>query len=128
MARPRARGMEEGAAGAAGAIDDRLGELLHAFRVVGALLSTVIDEPCPSASDSDDAIAFTQCSDGDCPDGRVEPRNVSASGEDGNGFLGRHGAEISAHSSCGLMGLYGDATKGSGGRWVKGISILIYPH
>jgi len=43
VAWPRSRGMEESAAGAAGAIHDGLRELLHAFGVVGAVVAVVVD-------------------------------------------------------------------------------------
>ena len=91
MARPGSRRVQKSAAGAAGAIHDRFRQLLHAFGVVGAVASIVIDEPRPSAPDANDAIAFAQRADRDRPDCGIETGDVAAAGEDRDrSFISRH--------------------------------------
>jgi hypothetical protein len=58
MAWPRSRGVQESAAGATGAIYFGLRQLLHAFGIVDALLSVVVDESGPASPQADDAVPF----------------------------------------------------------------------
>ena len=77
-----ARAVQEGAPGAAGTVDDFLGEDLEVVGVVVFLLANNVDQATPAAADADDAVAFAQRADGDGADGRVQAGHVTAAGED----------------------------------------------
>src|SRR6266850_1902783 len=64
--------------------------------IVCVLLARIVDEPCPAAPNTDDAISLAQRSNGDGPNGGVEAGDVAAPGEDCNGsFRGWHARKIS---------------------------------
>src|SRR5687768_13230334 len=75
----RSRCVKKGAAGSARTIYDRFRKLDHTFGVVSAGSAVVIDEPRPPAPNADNALAFAPRTYGDCPDRRIQPRNISAS-------------------------------------------------
>ena len=84
-----ARGVEKGAAGAAGAIDDILG------RGTGNCWSC--RRPCrgqcrqaaPAVANANDLVAFAKRAEGDAANGGIETGNVAASGENADdAFLG----------------------------------------
>ena len=58
VARSRARRVQERAARASRAIDDRLGQLLDVLAVVGVLLADEVHQACPAAPDADDPVSF----------------------------------------------------------------------
>ncbi len=63
MARPGARGMQEGAAGAPRAVDDLFVENLDVCTVVGLAVGNQLDQSGPAAADADNPIAFAQSAD-----------------------------------------------------------------
>ena len=73
VAGPGPRGMQERAAGPAGAVDNLLGQLLYAVAVVGLRVRDQVDQPGPAAPDADDPVALAQGPDGYGPDRRVRP-------------------------------------------------------
>src|SRR5882762_3388260 len=96
MARSRARGVEESAAGAAGAIHFGLCQLLHAFGVVDAFVAVVVDESRPATPKADDAVSFAQRADRYRPDCWIETGDVAAAGENRNcRFVIRHAPKLS---------------------------------
>ncbi len=76
-----ARGVEESAAGAAGAVDDIFGEQLEVIGVVGILVADDVDEAAPAAAQADDLVAFADRADGDGADGGIEAGDVASAGE-----------------------------------------------
>src|SRR6266851_9415233 len=74
--------MEEGATGAAGAVDDFFVEEKEVVGVVEILLASHVDEPGPAVANADNLIAFAQCAESDAADGGIETGNIAASGED----------------------------------------------
>src|SRR6202162_2123124 len=93
VARPGSRGVQESAAGAAGAIHDGLRELLHVFGIVGAVVPIVINESRPPAPNSDDAVPFAQRADRDRPDRRIETGDVATAGENRDCLVARHASK-----------------------------------
>src|SRR5204862_543578 len=78
VAGPHARRMKKGAAGTAGAVDDRFRERLHVFAVVGLGVAHVVHQPPPAAPDAHHLVAVAQRPNRDRPDGGIETGNVSA--------------------------------------------------
>src|ERR1700722_2365817 len=74
--------MKKRAAGAAGALDDFLGENLEIVGVFVVLFADHFDDPCPSASQADHLVALLQGAACDSTDRRVQAGDVSAAGED----------------------------------------------
>src|SRR5260370_19554974 len=97
-ARIGARRVQEGAAGAPGAIHDVLGKALKVVGVVVLFVANEIDKPGPASPDTNHFIAFTERTKRDGTDRRVQAGNVSAAGEDTNNALlyinVRHGTRI----------------------------------
>src|SRR5262249_34279323 len=81
FARIGARGMEERAAGAAGAVDDVFGEHLKIVGVVVIFVADDVDESAPSVAYADDLVALAKCAVGDAANGGIQPGHVAASGE-----------------------------------------------
>ena len=77
-----ARGVEEGASGAAGAVDDVFGEELEVVCVVGIFVADDVDEPSPAAAQADDLVAFADGANGDGADCGVEAGDIAAAGQD----------------------------------------------
>ncbi len=65
-----ARGVQEGAAGAAGTIDDLFGEGLKVVAIVVVLFADDVDQTCPSAPQADHLVTLAQRPDGDRADRR----------------------------------------------------------
>src|SRR5712692_1270724 len=91
-----AGGMEEGAAGAAGAIDYIFGEKLEVVRVVVVFVANHVHEAAPAAADADYLIAFAKRAEGHGADSGVEAGYVSASSEDSNDAFS--GADVCHYS------------------------------
>ena len=90
MAGAGAGGVQEGAAGAPGPVDDFFGQDLEVVAVVGFWVADQLDDAGPAAADADHLVAFAQCADGDGTDGRVQPGYIAAAGQDTDhafGFL-----------------------------------------
>ena len=60
MARPGAGGVQKGPAGAAGPVDDLLGQLLDLGAVVGLRIGNQFHQAGPAAADAQNAVAFAQ--------------------------------------------------------------------
>src|SRR5229473_4605690 len=83
VARPHARGVEEGAARTTGAVDDGLREQHHVLAVVGFIVPYVIDEPGPAAATTHDPVSVAQGADRDRTDGGIQTGDVPAAGQNG---------------------------------------------
>src|SRR5207249_640932 len=92
MTRPHARGVEERAAGAAGAIHGRFGERENLLAVVRALFPRVVDQAAPTVTNADHFVAVAEGTNRDGADGGIETGDVAAAGEDANRTFG-HSAE-----------------------------------
>src|SRR6267143_2109659 len=79
-----ARGMEKGAAGAAGAIDDFLVQQNKVVRIVVILFADHVHEPGPAVANADDLITLAQGAECDATNRGVQTGNVAASGENAN--------------------------------------------
>ncbi len=77
-----ARSVEKGAAGSARPVHHLLGERDDAVGVVGLFVANHVDQPRPTATDSQHAVSFAQRAYGDRADRRVETRYVTAAGQD----------------------------------------------
>ncbi len=89
VARPGARGVEEGTAGAANLVHNLLGELHHHVASVEVVAPNELDEPRPSAADAENAVAFTKRPNGERANRRIQPGNVAAAGENPDGSFFR---------------------------------------
>src|SRR5207247_2673653 len=94
--RPHSRRVEERAAGAAGTIDDRLGERENLLAVVSALVPRVVDQAAPAMTNADDLVAVAEGANRDGADGGIETGDIAAAGEDADSAFG-HGAENRAN-------------------------------
>src|SRR5262245_54638978 len=74
--------MKERASGTASAIDYFFGEDLKIFRVVVGFVAHDVDQPAPAVPETDDLIAFAECSEGDPADRGIQSRNVASTGDD----------------------------------------------
>ncbi len=81
------RCVKERPAGAAGAIHDRLRQLLHILGIVDPLVAVVVDESCPPAADTYDAVSLAQRPDCDRSYRRIETGDVTAPGKDRDSSL-----------------------------------------
>jgi hypothetical protein len=77
-----ARAVEERSAGAAGAVDQILGQRLEIFAVVIILFADHVDQPRPAATDADYFAALAQGTDGYSADGGVQAGHIAAAGKD----------------------------------------------
>src|SRR5213593_2102914 len=107
MARSRPRGVEESAAGAAGAIYFGFRQFLHAFGVVGARLAVVVDESRPTPPNAHDAVVFAQRADGDRPDRRIETGDVPAPGENCDSPFASHTSKLRGEGTMTTVGIVG---------------------
>ena len=76
------------AAGAASAVDDLTGQLLDAVAVVGMRVGDQVNQTGPAAPDAEDPVALSQGAHRQCPDRRVQPRDISSAGEYADGPFG----------------------------------------
>src|SRR5260370_40934624 len=83
VARPHARGVEEGAARTTGAVDDGLRQQHHVLAVVGFVVPHVIDEPGPAAPTTHDPVSVAQGADRDRTAGWIQTRDGPAAGQNG---------------------------------------------
>ena len=79
-----ARSVEEGSAGAPGAIHQVFRQVLEVVAVVIVLVADHVDQARPSAAQADDLIVFADRPYGDRPDCRVQSRYIAAAGENAN--------------------------------------------
>src|ERR1019366_3957912 len=86
-----ARGVKEGPAGAAPAIDLFFGEMLKVVAVVVIFFTNHVHKAGPAPPKADHLIAFADGPDRDCPDGRVQARHITTSSQDSDdALLGVH--------------------------------------
>jgi hypothetical protein len=85
-----ARGVQERAARAPGAVDDLLGQELEIGAIVGLLVAGQLQQAGPPAPDADHLVALAHSADGYCAYRRVKPRDVTPTGEDCDGALFCH--------------------------------------
>jgi len=78
----RAGGMEKGATGTAGAVDDFLVEEKEIVGVVEILLTDHIHEAGPAVANADDLVALADGAERDAANGGVETGNVTPSSQD----------------------------------------------
>src|SRR5689334_23109786 len=91
MCRTRARRVQEGSARAPRPVHQRLAQLLHVVGVVVIIaIRHEVDESRPTATDAKHTVAFAERTNSDRPNGRVEPGNVTATGENCDGAFGGH--------------------------------------
>src|SRR5436190_19157525 len=92
--------MQKRATGACCTIDDLFRQDLKVLAVVGVLITQDADRPQPAVTDTNDLIAFAQGANGDRADRGIEPRHISAAGENADqAFLGAHATALSFSTS-----------------------------
>jgi hypothetical protein len=74
--------VQESATGAASSIDDFFSQFLNAVIVVRLCIRNEVDQSRPATADTQDSVAFSQCTHGYCTDGRVKTRDVSTTSQD----------------------------------------------
>ena len=79
-----AGGMQEGAAGAPGAVDNFLGQNLEIVAVINLLVADDFCDARPTTPQANHFVALAQRPDGHGANGRVQPRNITAAGQDGD--------------------------------------------
>ena len=88
--------MQKSAAGACCTIDDLLRQDLKVLAVVGVFITQDADRAQPAMADTNHLVAFAQGANGDRADRGIEPRHISAAGENtDHAFLGAHGTALS---------------------------------
>src|SRR5262245_17181148 len=76
--------MQERPTGAASLIDDFLRQDLKIVTIVCVLLTNHVNQSRPAAPNANDLIAFTQRTNRDSANGRVQPRDITASRQNTN--------------------------------------------
>src|SRR5581483_9388971 len=88
--------MQKRAASACCSIDDLFRQNLKMLTVICLFIAHDADGAQPPMADPNDLIAFAQGANGDCADGRIEPRHIPAAGENtDHAFPGAHGNSLS---------------------------------
>src|SRR5258708_39349421 len=77
-----ARGMKEGAASAASAIDYVFGEQLEVFGIVVGFVADHFNEPAPTMTKADDLITFAESAESYAANGGIGAGDIAASGEE----------------------------------------------
>jgi hypothetical protein len=85
MAGAGAGRVQEGAAGAPGAVHHVLSQHLKILFVVVIFFAHDLDGALPAAADTDHLIALAQRADGDRANGGIQAGHVAASGQDADG-------------------------------------------
>jgi len=88
--------MQEGAAGAAGAVDQILRQHLEVFAIVVVFFADNVDQSRPAAADANHFAALAQRADGYRADGRVQAGHIASTGQDSDHtFLRLHCCSLS---------------------------------